>query len=48
MAASHVSGVIAAFLSVGREFMGEPERLKTIFLATPPILGAIVIFKARG
>jgi len=34
MAAPHVSGVIAAFLSVRREFIGEPERVKQIFLDT--------------
>jgi subtilisin family serine protease len=32
MAAPHVSGAIAAFLSVRREFIGEPERVKDIFL----------------
>jgi subtilisin family serine protease len=33
MAAPHVSGAIAAFLSVRREFIGQPERVKEIFLA---------------
>jgi subtilisin family serine protease len=33
MAAPHVSGAIAAFLSVRREFIGEPEQVKEIFLA---------------
>ena len=33
MAAPHVSGAIAAFLSVRREFIGEPERVKEIFLS---------------
>jgi len=32
MAAPHVSGAMAAFLSVRREFIGEPERVKEIFL----------------
>lgn len=32
MAAPHVSGAIAAFLSVRREFIGEPERVKEFFL----------------
>ena len=32
MAAPHVSGAIAAFLSVRREFIGEPEKVKAIFL----------------
>jgi serine protease AprX len=34
MAAPHVSGVIAAFLSVRREFIGEPEKVKQIFVST--------------
>jgi len=33
MAAPHVSGAIAAFLSVRREFIGEPESVKDLFLA---------------
>jgi serine protease AprX len=33
MAAPHVSGAIAAFLSVRREFIGQPERVKEIVLA---------------
>lgn len=33
MAAPHVSGAIAAFLSVRREFIGQPERVKEILLA---------------
>jgi len=32
MAAPHVSGAIAAFLSVRREFIGEPEQVKKVFL----------------
>jgi subtilisin family serine protease len=32
MAAPHVSGAIAAFLSVRREFIGEPEQVKQIFI----------------
>lgn len=34
MAAPHVSGAIAAFLSIRREFIGEPEKVKEIFLST--------------
>ena len=34
MAAPHVSGAIAAFLSVRREFIGKPEAVKEIFLST--------------
>jgi subtilisin family serine protease len=32
MSAPHVSGAMAAFLSVRREFIGQPERLKEIFV----------------
>jgi serine protease AprX len=32
MAAPHVSGAIAAFLSVRREFIGQPEKVKRLFL----------------
>jgi serine protease AprX len=33
MAAPHVSGAIAAFLSVRQEFIGHPEKVKDLFLA---------------
>ncbi len=33
MAAPHVSGLLAAFLSVRREFVGDPDRVKEILLA---------------
>jgi hypothetical protein len=33
MSAPHVSGAIAAFLSVRREFIGDPERVKEIFIS---------------
>lgn len=39
MAAPHVSGAIAAFLSVRREFIGSPERVKEIFMASATDLG---------
>ena len=45
MAAPHVSGVIAAFLSVCTEFIGKPERVKEIFVSTATDLCVIVIFK---
>jgi hypothetical protein len=32
MAAPHVSGLLAAFLSKRREFIGEPDRVKAILL----------------
>ena len=43
MAAPHVSGVIAAFLSVRREFIGQPERVKEIFVDTATDLAATAI-----
>ena len=34
MAAPHVSGLLAAFLSVRREFRGRPDEVKEILLRT--------------
>ena len=34
MAAPHVSGAIAAFLSIRREFRGQPEKVKEIFVSS--------------
>lgn len=48
MAAPHVSGVIAAFLSVRREFIGFPERVKQIFLATATDLKRDRYFQGAG
>jgi subtilisin family serine protease len=39
MAAPHVSGLLAAFLSQRREFIGQPERLKRILLDNCTDLG---------
>ncbi|MFN5273158.1 MAG: S8 family serine peptidase, partial [Planctomycetota bacterium] len=39
MAAPHVSGLVAAFLSVRREFIGAPDRTKTLLLAHCTDLG---------
>ena len=39
MAAPHVSGAIAAFLSVRREFIGNPEEVKEIFMKAATDLG---------
>ena len=39
MAAPHVSGAIAAFLSVRREFIGKPERVKRIVVDAATSLG---------
>jgi serine protease AprX len=48
MAAPHVSGVIAAFLSVRREFIGEPERIKEIFLGAATDLKRERSFQGAG
>ena len=39
MAAPHVSGLLAAFLSVRREFQGRPDQVKRILLDTCTDLG---------
>lgn len=48
MAAPHVSGVIAAFLSIRHEFIGQPDRVKEIFLGTATDLGRVAYFQGRG
>ena len=48
MAAPHVSGVIAAFLSVRREFIGKPEAVKDIFLSTATDLKRERYFQGHG
>ncbi|MEM8931897.1 MAG: S8 family peptidase [Acidobacteriota bacterium] len=48
MAAPHVSGAIAAFLSIRREFIGRPERVKEIFLASATDLGRERYFQGHG
>lgn len=48
MAAPHVSGVIAAFLSVRREFIGRPEQVKEIFLNTATDLRRDRYFQGHG
>ena len=48
MAAPHVSGALAGFLSIRREFIGEPERLKAILLGTCTDLGRERSFQGNG
>jgi subtilisin family serine protease len=48
MAAPHVSGVIAAFLSVRREFVGNPAAVKNIFMSTATDLKRAVYFQGKG
>jgi choline dehydrogenase len=48
MAAPHVSGAIAAFLSIRREFIGQAERVKDIFLNSATTLGRERYFEGKG
>jgi subtilisin family serine protease len=48
MAAPHVSGAIAAFLSVRREFIGKPLEVKRIFLESATSLGRERYFEGSG
>jgi len=47
-AAPHVSGVIAAFLSIRREFIQRPEEVKRIFMSTATDLSRERYFQGRG
>jgi len=48
MAAPHVSGAVAAFLSIRREFIQRPEEVKRIFLASATSLGREKYFEGHG
>jgi subtilisin family serine protease len=48
MAAPHVSGAIAAFLSIRREFIGRPLEVKRIFNSTASPLGRERYFEGHG
>ncbi|MGO8464884.1 S8 family peptidase [Rhizobium leguminosarum] len=48
MATPHVSGAIAAFLSVRREFLGQPERVKEIFIGAATDLKRRPEFQGAG
>lgn len=48
MAAPHVSGVIAAFLSIRHEYVGQPEQVKQIFISTATDLGRVREFQGHG
>ncbi len=48
MAAPHVSGAVAAFLSVRPEFIGRPLEVKEIFLASATDLRRAPHFQGRG
>jgi len=48
MAAPHVSGAIAAFLSIRREFIGKPHEVKRVFTSTATPLGRERYFEGHG
>jgi serine protease AprX len=48
MAAPHVSGAIAAFLSVRKEFRGSPRQVKEIFKRSATDLGRDPSFQGAG
>lgn len=48
MAAPHVSGTIAAFLSIRGEFIGQPEQIKQIFTGSATSLGRERYFEGHG
>jgi subtilisin family serine protease len=48
MAAPHVSGVIAAFLSIRGEFIGKAERVKELFVSSATDLRRDRYFQGSG
>jgi len=48
MAAPHVSGAVAAFLSVQRELIGQPDEVKRIFVESATPLGREAAFQGSG
>ncbi len=48
MAAPHVSGAIAAFLSIRQEFAGQPGQIKDIFTSSATSLGRERYFEGHG
>jgi serine protease AprX len=48
MAAPHVSGAVAAFLSIRQEFIQRPEEVKRIFLESATSLGRERYFEGQG
>jgi subtilisin family serine protease len=48
MAAPHVSGAIAAFLSVRGEYIGQPEEVKRLFMSNATSLGRHEFFQGAG
>lgn len=48
MAAPHVSGAVAAFLSVRGEYIGQPEEVKQLFMTNATSLGRHEFFQGAG
>ena len=48
MAAPHVSGVLAAFLSVKRDFLGQPEVVKSLLMQSAVDLNRDPAFQGAG
>ncbi len=48
MAAPHVSGAIAAFLSVRDEYIGQPDEVKQLFMSNATTLGRHEFFQGAG
>ena len=48
MSAPHVSGAVAAFLSVRTEFIGQPERVKEVFMTSAIDLKRERTFQGAG
>lgn len=48
MAAPHVSGAIAAFLSVKREFIGRPDEVKRVFIDSATSLNRELAWQGAG
>jgi hypothetical protein len=48
MAAPHVSGAIAAFLSIRREYILKPEAIKKIFMESATTLNRERYFEGSG
>ena len=48
MAAPHVSGAVAAFLSIRREYLGEPEKVKALFMDAATDLKRERYFQGTG
>ncbi len=48
MAAPHVSGAIASFLSIRQEYIGRPDEVKRIFTESATSLGRERYFQGHG